>query len=444
MSVARAANLEPLHLFSIPINKNVIILGAGIAGMTAALTLSKQGFEVTLVEKQNEPGGLAKKIEYDFEDKQPKKFVEELIYKIERDPKINLLTNSELTHISGFVGNFISTIEQKIENGKSKRIDIKHGVLIVATGGEEYQGTDYGYGKNDNIISQLELEHKLVEKEIDLTKLKKVVMIQYVGSRTEERPYCSRVCCGKAIKNAIKFKEKNPDSNIFIFYKDIRSYGFIEQYYTKAREMGIIFMRFEDDKKPEVQKYNNKKHLEISFFDLNLIKNLKIKVDLIVLSTTIIPLEGNKKLANMLGVPLDENGFFLEKHIKVRPVDTKRDGIFVCGLAYSPKYLRETIAQSLATASRASTVLSKKEMKVGIKICKVDEEKCIGCLTCVRVCPSGVPKINEQGVSEINPFECKGCGICASACPAGAIDVINYPHDQMTAAELSLREEVLV
>jgi heterodisulfide reductase subunit A-like polyferredoxin len=215
--------------------------------------------------------------------------------------------------------------------------------------------------------------------------------------------------------------------------------------------MGIIFIRYADDKKPEVIRSgkkkklkNYKKRLKIKFFDFNLKKNFEIGVDKIVLSTAIIPPEGNKKLANILDVPLDENGFFLEKHLKIRPVDTRRDGIFICGLAHSPKYLRETIAQSLATASRASTVLSKKEMKVGIKTCKVDEEKCIGCLTCLRVCPSNIPKINEEGISEINPFECMGCGICASACPAGAIEVIHLPFDQMMSTELSLREEVLV
>ncbi len=444
MAIAKIKKAKPLLENYVGINSRALIVGGGMAGMVVALNLTEQGHPVTLVEKEDELGGHLKKIVFTLSGDDPQKLLTNLREKIVSNTNIEVLVNSEVIDVKGYVGNFQSKVVIKKPGEKEDIRKIMHGVTIIATGGDEYRGNEYLLGEDKRVMTQVDFEQKLTGNQEKLGTIDNLAMIQCVGCRNDERTYCSRVCCGKAIKNAIKFKEKNPDSNIFIFYKDIRSYGFIEQYYTKAREMGIVFMRFEDDKKPEVQKYDNKKHLEISFFDLNLRKNLKIKVDLIVLSTAIIPLEGNKKLANMLGVPLDENGFFLEKHLKVRPVDTKRDGIFVCGLAHSPKYLRETIAQSLATASRASTVLSKKEMKVGIKICKVDEEKCIACLTCVRVCPSGVPKINEQGVSEINPFECKGCGICASACPAGAIDVINYPHDQMIAAELSLREEVLV
>lgn len=435
MSVARAANLEPLHLFSIPINKNTIILGAGIAGMTAALTLSKQGFEVTLVEKQNEPGGLAKRIEYDLEDKQPKKFAEELIYKIEKDPKINLLTNSELTHISGFVGNFISTIEQKIENGKSKKFDIKHGVLIVATGGEEYQGTDYGYGKNDNIISQLELEHKLVEKEIDPTKLKKVVMIQCVGSRTEERPYCSRVCCGEAIKNALKLKGMNPDIEIIILYKDIMTYGFLEKYYTKARELGIVFLRYDDDNKPEVffADNENKKNgkIKVKTIDLNLNKKFLIDCDTLVLSRGIIPSPSNEKLFQTLRVSLTEQGFYEEAHPKLRPVDFASEGFFLCGLAHTPRYIGEVVSQAQAAASRAAVILSQKELLTGGEVAVVDKDKCIGCLSCVRICPYQVPFINDDGVAQIEIANCYGCGICVGFCPIHAISLKNYKDEQV-------------
>lgn len=458
MAIAKVKKAKPILESYFGINPRALVIGGGIAGMLTSINLAEQGYPVTLVEKESELGGHLRKIVFTLSGDDPQKLLEDLRNKINSNINIEVLINSEVKDVKGYVGNFQSKIVIKKPKEKDEKFGEKnetrtivHGVTIIATGADEYRGNEYLLNEDSQVMTQVDFEQKLIDSWDELQEVEKLAMIQCVGCRNEERTYCSRVCCGKALKNAIKFKEKNPNADIFIFYKDIRSYGFIEQYYTKAREMGIIFIRYDDDKKPEVIRFskkkklkNDKKRLKIKFFDFNLKKNFEIDVDKIVLSTAIIPPEGNKKLANILDVPLDENGFFLEKHLKVRPVDTRRDGIFICGLAHSPKYLRETISQSLATASRASTVLSKKEMKVGVKICKVDKEKCIGCLTCLRVCPSNIPKINEEGISEINPFECMGCGICASACPAGAIEVIYLPYDQMISTELSLRGEVLV
>jgi len=434
MSVARVTNLEPLQLFSIPINKKALILGAGVAGMTAALTISRGGFDVVLVEKQNEPGGLAKKIEYDFEDKKPKEFVEELIYKVKNNQKIDLLVNSELIHISGFVGNFISTIKQKVENGELKQFDVEHGVLIVATGGEEYQGTDYGYGKSNKILSQLEFEHKLIENEIDHTKLERIVMIQCVGSRTKERPYCSRVCCGEAIKNALKLKELNPAIEVVILYKDIMTYGFLEKYYTKAREMGVVFLRYDDDNKPEVLKINDDvkdSKIKIKTIDLNLMRKFLIECDLLILSRGIVPSPSNEKLFQILRVSLIEQGFYEEAHPKLRPVDFATEGFFLCGLAHTPRHIGEVISQAEAAASRASVILSQKELLTGGEVAVVDQDKCIACLSCIRICPYQVPLINDQGVAQIEIANCYGCGICVGECPVHAISLKNYKDEQV-------------
>lgn len=443
MSLARATNLEPLELFSIPINKKALILGAGVAGMTAALTISKQGFKVVLIEKKNELGGLAKNIEYDFEGKQPKKFAEELIGKIEKDPNITILTNSELTHITGFVGNFKSKIKQRIKDIEFEQIDIEHGVLIVATGGEEYQGTDYGYGTNNKILSQLEFEHKLVNKEIDPKKLEKVVMIQCVGSRTEEHPYCSRVCCGEAIKNALKLKEINPDIEVFILYKDIMTYGFFEQYYTKARDMGIIFLRYDDNNKPEVFPEMNGR-VRVKTIDLSLKREFLIDCDLLLLSRGIIPSPSNKELFKILRVSLIEQGFYEEAHPKLRPVDFASEGFFLCGLAHTPRYIGEVVSQAQAAASRAAVILSQKELLAGAEVAVVDKDKCIGCLSCVRICPYQVPVINDDGVAQIEIANCYGCGICVGACPIHAISLKNYKDEQVIPKIEALFEKEFV
>jgi len=443
MSVARAASLESLELFSIPINKKALILGAGVAGMTAALTISKQGFEVVLIEKKNEPGGLAKRIEYDFEGKQPKKFVEELINKIGKDPNITLLTNSELTHIAGFVGNFKSKIKRRIKDGEFEQIDIEHGVLIVATGGEEYQGTDYGYGANNKILSQLEFEHKLVEKEINPEQLEKVVMIQCVGSRTEEHPYCSRVCCGEAIKNALKLKEINPDIEIVILYKDIMTYGFLEQYYTKARDMGIVFLRYDDNNKPEVLPEMNGK-VRVKTIDLSLRREFLIDCDLLLLSRGIIPSPSNEELFKILRVSLIEQGFYEEAHPKLRPVDFASEGFFLCGLAHTPRHIGEVVAQAQAAASRATVILSQKELLAGGEVSVVDQDKCVACLNCVRICPYQVPFINENGVAQIEVTNCYGCGICVGVCPVRAISLKNYKDEQVIPKIEALFKKELV
>jgi len=430
MSVARSSNLEPLSVVSLPLTKRALILGAGVAGMTAALNLSDQGYEIVLVEKENEPGGLAKKIHYDLWEKRPVEFVNELTIKVKGNTKINLLTNAELIETSGCVGNFKSKIKQETKNSEVKEIIVEHGVIVVATGGQEYQGNDYGYGKIGNVISQLELEEKLIKDGINFKRLERVVMIQCVGTRTKERPYCSRVCCGEAIKNALWLKEKNPSLGIIILYKDIMTYGFLEKYYTGAREKGVLFIRYDDDSIPEIGSGKQGK-IEIKIIDVETRSKFLVLTDLLVLSKGIVPSMNNEKLSQILKIPLTKQGFYEEAHPKLRPVEFATEGLFLCGLAHTPRYISEVISQANAVAGKAGIILSQKELLVGGSVAVVDQEKCIACLTCVRVCPFQVPVINEKGVAQIEVANCYGCGICVGACPAKAIRLKHYEDKQI-------------
>ncbi len=424
MAVAKATLLEPLEKEVLPITKSALVIGGGVSGMVSALAIADQGFETYLVEKEEDLGGNADKIYFhptmpDFREK-----IKRLIWKVESHPAIKVFNNSEIVSIEGYVGNFTSKIKSKWGVN-----ELEHGAIIVATGAREYKPKEYLYGKDDKVLTQLELEEILYnQKPIDLAE---VVMIQCVGCRNQERGYCSRVCCTNALSNAIKIKGRNPESNVTILFKDMRSFGFKEKLYKEASELGVDFIRCGDGMEDLKISYDGE---VLRAHDLSLEEDVEFRPTALVLSSATVPNEGNEELAKMLKVPLSRDGFFLEAHMKLRPVDFATDGIFLCGLAHSPKFIEESIAQAYGAASRALTILSKDQIESEGTVAKVDEDLCSGCGVCEVVCPYNAIEIDkEEKLSHINPALCKGCGACAAACPSGAIEQRGFETRELLA-----------
>jgi len=427
MAVANAANLTPLYRTRLPIIKRALILGGGIAGMTAALNIAEQGFEVVLVEIEKELGGMGKKIYTTIQGENVQKYLADLIEKVTQSEKIEVLTETIVVDFSGTKGNFKTALT--VGPALYHR-EINHGVLIIATGALEYKPQEYLYGESEAVKTQVELENILSRDEQGIKDWKNVLMIQCVGSRDENNPNCSRVCCQQAIKNAIAIKEINQDTNIFILHRDIRTYGFLEDFYRKAREMGVHFLRYREDEKPIVEQVEGK--IQVTFKDLTLGRKIKLSPDQIILSAGVVAGD-TEELSNILRVPTTSERFFLEAHVKLRPVDTQSDGIFICGIAHSPRLIDESISQALAASSRACCLISQDSIEVGGVVAKVDPDLCAACLICVRACPYDVPFINEDGVSEIDISKCHGCGVCASECPAKAITLLHFEDIQILA-----------
>ncbi|RLI83773.1 heterodisulfide reductase [Archaeoglobales archaeon] len=429
MAIAKARLLEPLVPREIDMDKRALIIGGGLAGMVAALEIAKQGFECYLIEKEKELGGNLRHIYYLLNGEDPQDFLKNLIKEVNDHPLINVYTNTKVKSVEGYVGNFTTVITQDKEEK-----ELKHGVIIVATGAEEYKPKEYLYGEDDRVMTQVELEEKLVKNEV---KPKNVVMIQCVGCRNEERTYCSRICCSVAIKNALKIKEVSPDANIYIINKDIRTYGFAEDYYKKAAEMGVIFITYTDENMPKVVKENGK--LRVFIFDEVLSDELIIEPDILVLSAATVPRPENKELAEMLKIPLDKNGFFLEVHTKLRPIDIL-EGIYLCGMAHSPKSIEESISQACGAAARACTLLTKDKVIIEPIKAFVVDENCDGCAYCVEPCPGKAITLIEymregtiKKTVEVNEALCLGCGVCQATCPKRGIFVRGFTLDQIQA-----------
>jgi heterodisulfide reductase subunit A len=341
--------------------------------------------------------------------------------------RIQVLTNAVVTEFSGYVGNFKTSL---MVGPRMFSRQVEHGVTIVATGGEELKPKEYLYGEDERVLTQLELESFLEGGGKKVEGLKEVIMIQCVGSRNEERPYCSRVCCAEAVKNALTIKSLNPKARVVILYRDMRMYSLLEEHYARARKAGVRFLRYEEERKPEVVHKDGR--LEVTVYNPVLRENLCYHPDLLVLSAATVPAD-TAELASMLKVPRTADGFFLEAHMKLRPVDFASEGIYLCGVAHSPKMIDESLSQASAAVSRACTILAKDQIQVGGVVSVVDPEKCAACLTCVRVCPYNVPVINKDGVAEIEVAMCQGCGICASECPGKAIKLQHFTDEQIMA-----------
>ncbi len=425
MAVAKARLLKPLKKPKVEVTPVALVIGGGLSGMTAALEIAEQGHEVHLVEKEEKLGGNLRKIMYTLEGTNPQERLKELIARVEGNENIKLHLRTKVEDVQGYVGNFETTLL----NGTKEDV-IKHGVVIIATGGEEYTPTEYLYGVDDGVMTQLELEERLSGGDINPES---VVMIQCVGSRCEERPNCSRICCSDAVKNALKILELNPDATVFVLYKDMRTYGFNEDYYREAARKGIIFIRYDDDRKPEV---SNDGGLKVSVIDPILRQRIVIEPDMLVLSAGVLPAHDNPRLAGLFKVPLSKDGFFLEAHMKLRPLDFATDGVFLCGMAHGPKPIEDSISQACGAAARAMTILSRPMLEVEGAIAAVNEDFCSGCRMCEGVCEfNAIEMIEEDGKIHSHVIEeiCKGCGVCVSTCPSGAITAGHFTDDEILA-----------
>jgi heterodisulfide reductase subunit A len=437
VGVARVRHFQPYNKESRSFQRSALVIGGGLAGMTSALAIADEGYDVFMVEKTDQLGGNLRNLYQTAEGPNPQRLLHSLVKRVHSHERIALYYNTEVIGFEGHVGNFRSRLSYE-GNGEPPRCwEVEHGVTVVATGGYEYKGTTFLYGQDPRVVTQLELERQLTENVDAARELRQVVMIQCVNPPERQVHYCSRTCCTNTMKNAIRIKQINPDCQVYVLYKDLITYGFREEYYTEARERGVIFLRYDEGDAPQVQV--NYGELQVRVKDVILDQQLTFTPDLLALSMAIMPARTNAELARILEVPLSSEGFFMENNLKLRPMDFTREGIFLAGLAHYPKFMEETISQALATAARAMTYLSKTRLEVGGTIAIVDQDKCVGCLTCVRVCPFSIPKIDPMavgigaiiGAAYIEPSLCTGCGTCTSECPADAIQLRHYRDDQL-------------
>jgi heterodisulfide reductase subunit A-like polyferredoxin len=435
MAAARAATLHPLSEKKIPVVQRALVIGGGVAGMNAALGLADQGFPVVLVEKEEKLGGMANRLIATIEGQDIGTYLDGLIQKVTSHSNIQVLTRSLIVGFSGFKGNF--TTEVLVGPGMYER-KINHGVVVLATGATEYRPKEFLYGENEKVMTQVELARHLNEK--GAQDLNQVVMIQCVGSRNQDNPNCSRICCQSAVKNALHIKKLNPDAEIYILYRDIRTYGMLEEYYTEARKQGVLFFRYDPEDPPIVE--SSDEGVMVTFDDPLLGRKLRVSADLLALSAGMVA-EDTEELASIVKLARTAEGHFMEAHVKLRPVDMATEGIFVCGTAHSPKLLHESISQAFAAASRATTFLSQPHLTLSAVTAQVEADLCASCLICVRSCPYQVPRINEDGVSEIDMALCHGCGICAAECPAKAIELNWYEDVQIMSKVDALLEGVM-
>ena len=430
MNVAKAQLLAPVKTDSVPVTPTALIIGGGIAGITSALSLGEQGYDVHLVEKNEEAGGLCHNLHRTIEGGDVQHFLKNKLDALSKHHKITLHTNTTVEKTEGYVGNFTTTLS----DGNS----FDHGAVIVATGGHEYEPTEYLYGQNKKVITQRELEKSLEEK--SPVNNSTYVMIQCVGSREEPENYCSRICCQDAIKNAISIKEKNPAANVIVIYRDMRTYGLREMFYDKARKLGVLFVRYEPDNKPVVLEQDDK--ILVRTYDYMLMNNIEFLADYLVLSTGLRPHSSSADTAKKYKLTLNPDGYFLEAHVKLRPVDFPSEGFFVTGLAHAPKNLDETISQALSAAGRAGVLLSHDRLSVSGIISKHNRDLCMSCLACFRVCPFDSPYVDDEGKISHNEVKCTGCGICSGICPAKAFQVNNFRDDQIIAMIDALTENI--
>ena len=446
MAVAKSRRLAPLPTFQQPVTPRSLVVGGGLSGMTAALALADAGFKTYLVEKEKDLGGILRRIHYTLDTDGIQDYLRELVNDVQAHPMIEVHSGAHIEEIAGFVGNFRTTLASG--NGRTEPVVMEHGVVIVATGGEEHQPQTYLFGEHPRVITQLDLEQRLASGDLPTGQSQaapgggSVVMIQCVESREPQRPYCSRICCSEAVKNALKIKELSPDTDVFVLYRDVRTYGFREAYYREARERGVVFVPFEEDRKPSIgtEIVDGKESLIVQVRDTVAGGDLVIDADLVVLSVAVKPPPGNRALAQMLKIPLNSDGFFLEAHAKLRPVDFATAGVFFCGLAHAPKFVDEHITQANAAASRAATVLTKDFIEVEGTIPRVNVARCTACGLCELTCAYKAVEVEvvdeRRGTmaAKINEALCKGCGACAAGCRSGAIDLQGFTDAQVVAA----------
>jgi heterodisulfide reductase subunit A-like polyferredoxin len=436
MAVAKAAFIEPLHQVSLDVVQAGLVIGGGVAGMEAAIGLAEQGYQTFLVERSDTLGGNALWLRHTWQGEPIGPYVQALIEKVRDHERIKIFMNAEVIETSGILGNFTSILGIGGESVTTQTVD--HGVTIIATGGVEHQPDDFMYGKHPNVLTHKELDEAMTAEDARITDSDTVAFIQCVGSRNEQRPSCSRVCCTHSVKSAISLKEDKPERTVFILYRDIRTYGFREDLYRKARELGVIFIRYDLEAPPVVAQAEDR--LSVTVKDHILGRPIELNPDLLILASAVLP-NANKDLFELFKLPINDEGFLVEAHAKLRPVDFASEGVFMAGLAHYPKSIDETIAQAQATVSRASTVLSKDAIWVGGVTAVVDPDRCAVCLTCVRTCPYNVPVIGKEGYAEIDPAGCQGCGCCVAECPGKAITLKHFTDEQLIAKSSALFSE---
>ena len=434
MSVAKAATLEPLPQPKIPVTPVALVIGGGLSGMTAALEIANAGYEVHIVEKDKALGGHLRRIYHTLSGVDPQDTFASLKKQIAEHKSIKVHLDDEVKELKGYIGNFESTLKSGDK--------VKHGAIVVATGGIEYNPTEYEHGKHKRVIRQTELGELLHGKKL---KAENIVIIQCVGSRNEEHPNCSRICCSTAMANAVKVKKEHPGTNVFVLYRDIRTYGFAEEHYNEAARLGVTFLRYDPASPPKVTVKGDDLWVEVD--EVFIEQAVKIKADYLALNAAVHPNPDNAELAKLLKVPLNKEGYFLEAHMKLRPVDFATDGIFLCGLAHSPRLIGESVSQALAAAARVNTVLSKPFIEADGVVSVVDEDKCIACGRCEEICEYGAPSLVEvrPGVmkSRINEALCKGCGSCAVECCSRAIRPKHFKTEQiLTMIEACLKRDL--
>jgi heterodisulfide reductase subunit A len=440
MGVERVRMAHPIYKEEREPVRAALVIGGGLSGMTTALAIADSGYDVHLVERQGELGGNLHHIYYVAEEENPQRLLRDLVNRTVGHEKIRHYLNSVVTTHTGSVGDFRARIETKAPDGSLTEHEIRHSVVIVATGGKEASGKHYLMGQDQRVIPQSELEEILTRQTERTSRLRSVVMIQCVEA-DDGVEYCSRICCTNTIKNALRLKMLNPECQIVILYKNIITYGFREKHYLEARRKGVLFVRYTESEPPLVslEPRGASQALVVSVHEHIFGKTLKFEPDLVALSMPVIPSRGSRELAEMLGVSLSIEGFFLETHLKMRPMEFHDDGIYLCGMAHYPKFIEESITHALACAGRALTILSRPILHLGGVIAEVDNTKCTGCLTCVRTCPFGIPEMRYDlcGVGElggaawIDPARCQGCGTCTAECPARAIQLHHYHDDQI-------------
>ena len=438
MAVSKVALLEPLKEAELQINQAAMIVGGGISGMSAARSLARQGYETHIIENSSQLGGQARNLYRTAKGEDIQAELNQLIADVEANDKIHVHLDTEISDVEGFVGNFETTLSS---NGSQEKLE--HGVAIMATGASPHQPAEYGYGDSPKIISALELDRKFMENDTSLKDVNTAVFIQCVGSREPERMYCSRVCCTHSIDSALNLKKLNPDMNVFILHRDVRTYGEREYLYREAREAGVIFIRYDLDRKPVVNIKDHK--VLVKTVDHIIGRPVEIETDLLTLATAVIP-NRDDRLANFFKVPVNDDGFFVERHAKLGPSEFATDGVFLCGLAHYPKPIDESIAQGRAAASRAVTLLARKTIFTSGMIADTNPALCSECGVCVSVCPYSAPSRTEEGPwtgrAQINPVLCKGCGLCVASCRSGAIHLKGFDNDQIFSQIFSLSDAV--
>jgi heterodisulfide reductase subunit A len=429
MAAAKVALMEPLKETELEVDQGALVVGGGISGMVAAKTLSAQGYQVYLVEQSGSLGGNALLLSKTWKGEDVQGRLSELIRSVESDGNIEIHKNTRLSNVDGFVGNFKTTLSA---DGAQK--EIEHGIAVIATGGREYAPDEYLYGKDPGVVTHLELDKMFIAEDQELKNVKSAVFIQCVGSRVPERPYCSRVCCTHTVKSAIRLKEIDPSTNVYVLYRDIRTYGQREELYKEARNLGVIFIRYSLEEKPVVDKTDGK--ISVTIKDHILQQDIKINPDLVVLASGIVP-HDNESLAQMFKLSVNEDGFFMEAHAKLRPVDFATDGVFLAGMAHYPKPIEESIAQAQAAVSRAVTLLARKKVMVSGTVAQANPVMCSSCSICVDICPYSAPSFIKAGPfagrAEVNPALCKGCGLCVASCRSGALNLKGFGTDQIMA-----------